>query len=202
MERLESRILNLNEYYTVEDEFEQIKDPKEREIRLLLLEKIMEAAMDLDVHIAEYMYEQKIRELEQRGVFFVEETRDPVVNDWDIMFDSLVSKEIKENTKDYSDQFRWHLFSFELLTGLSGEEAKKRFDEIDKNELKLFYDYDDHCYHVTGAEHLTTQDIDELQEYGTFDRADKYFFDRKAKWCYIVTHETVHCGPYFYQIDK
>ena len=40
MERLESRILNLNEYYTVEDEFEQIKDPKEREIRLLLLEKI------------------------------------------------------------------------------------------------------------------------------------------------------------------
>ena len=59
MERLETRILNLDEYYAVEDEFDKIKDPNEREIRLCLLEKVMEAAMDLDVHIAKYRYEQK-----------------------------------------------------------------------------------------------------------------------------------------------
>ena len=36
MERLEARILNLEEYYRLEEEFDQFEDPAEREIRLAL----------------------------------------------------------------------------------------------------------------------------------------------------------------------
>ena len=199
MERYEARILNLKEYYTLEEEFSKIEDETEREIRLELLENVMNAAMDLDVHISEYLYEKKRRQLEECGVHFEVAERDPVVKSWDAMFDSLVSPEEKAAAKHYSDQFRWHLFSFELLKAVTGEEAKKRFDKTEKDELYLFYDYDDSCYRVTGASELTTKDIEELSEYGKFDSADKYFFDPKGKWCYVVTHEAT-CGPYFYRV--
>ena len=198
MERYEARILNLMEYYTVEEEFSRFEDETEREIRLELLEKVMNAAMDLDVHISEYLYEKKRGQLEERGIHFERVERDPVVKSWDAVFDSLVSPEEKAAAKHYSNQFRWHLFSFELLKAVTGEEAKKRFDETEKDELYLFYDYDDSCYRVAGASELTTKDIEELSEYGKFDSADKYFFDPKGKWCYVVTHEDT-CGPYFYR---
>ena len=198
MERYEARILNLMEYYTVEEEFSKFEDETEREIRLELLENVMNAAMDLDVHISEYLYKKKIGELNDREICFTAIGREPVVKAWDAMFDSLVSLEEKAAAKHYSDQFRWHLFSFELLKAVTGEEAKKRFDKTEKDELYLFYDYDDSCYRVTGASELTTKDIEELSEYGKFDSADKYFFDPKGKWCYVVTHEAT-CGPYFYR---
>ncbi|MBQ8590844.1 MAG: DUF4275 family protein [Firmicutes bacterium] len=200
MERLEARILNLEEYYRLEDEYDRIKDSKEREVRLELLERIMEAAMDLDVHMNEYMYDQKMKELQERGVKFEMMDREPVVSQWDRMFDALVSTEAKANAKHYSDQFRWHLFSFELLNAVKGEDAGTKFDAAEKDELFLFFDYDDSCYRVTGADKLTVKDIMELQEYGKFDSADRYFFDPKRKWCYIMTHETEWCGPYFYHL--
>jgi len=200
MERYEARILNLIEYYTLEEEFSRFEDETEREIRLALLEKVMEAAMDLDVHITEFMYTKKRDELEERGIAFTSTEREAVVKAWDEMFDALVSKEEKDSKKFYSDQFRWHLFSFELLDAVKGDEAKALFDRAEKDELYLFYDYDDRCFCVTGASKLTTADIDELCEYGKFDSADKYFFDPKGKWCYVVTHE-ITCGPYFYRIN-
>lgn len=199
MERYEARILNLLEYFTVEEEFSKFEDETEREIRLELLEKVMNAAMDLDVHISEYLYKKKIRELNDRGICFAAVEREPVVKAWDAMFDALVPPEEKAAAKHYNDQFRWHLFSFELLKAVTGDEAKLLFDETKKDELYLFYDYDDSCYRVTGASKLTTKDIEELSEYGKFDSADKYFFDPKGKWCYVVTHEAT-CGPYFYRV--
>ncbi|MBQ6684730.1 MAG: hypothetical protein IJM99_01340, partial [Firmicutes bacterium] len=124
MERYEARIINLEEYYRLEEEFDRMEDPKEREMRLELLEKVMEAAMDLDVHITEFMYTKKRDELEERGIVFTSTEREPVVKAWDEMFDALVSKEDKASKKFYSDQFRWHLFSFELLDAVRGDEAK------------------------------------------------------------------------------
>ena len=97
MERYEARILNLEEYYRLEDEFDRMEDPKEREIRLELLEKVMEAAMDLDVHITEFMYTKKRDELEERGIAFTSTEREPIVKVWDEMFDALVSKEAKDS---------------------------------------------------------------------------------------------------------
>ena len=111
-----------------------------------------------------------------------------------------VPEDVAPNAKHYSDQFRWHLFSFELLNAVKGEDAGTKFDAAEKDELFLFFDYDDSCYRVTGADKLTVKDIMELQEYGKFDSADRYFFDPKRKWCYIMTHETEWCGPYFYHL--
>ncbi len=199
MERYEARILNLMEYYTVEEEFSKFEDETEREIRLELLENVMNAAMDLDVHISEYLYGKKRCQLEERGIHFEAVEREPVVKRWDEIFDILVTPEQKAENQWYSDQFRWHLFSFEFLKAVTGAEAKTLFDEAEKDELYLFYDYDDSCYRVSGASKLTTTDIEELSEYGKFDSADKYFFDPKGKWCYVVTHEAT-CGPYFYQV--
>ena len=200
MERYEARILNLMEYYAVEEEFSKLEDEVERETRLKLLEKVMTAAMDLDVYINEFMYTEKKKELLGRGVVFELTDREPVVKAWDEMFDALVSEEMKANAKHYSDQFRWHLFSFELLDAVKGEEAGTRFEAEEKDELYLFHDYSDTCYRIKGASGLTVNDILSLQEYGKFDCADMYFFDPKRKWCYIVTHETDWCGPYFMKL--
>ena len=200
MESIIFRIMNLKEYHQLYEETEQLSDAAERESRLKLLEQIMEKITDYDVHVREYAYQQSVQALIDRGVIFEPIERSTVVAQWDEQFDRLVSPEAKQAAPHYTDQFRWHLFSFELLPATKEDAARTTFDEMEKHELYLFFDYAEESYRVKNAHLLTANDIETLRENSSLDLSDMYFFDPANKWTYIRAHED-HCGPYFFKAD-
>ena len=201
MESIIFCILNLKEWDRLNDEAGQLEDPEEREARTQLLDRIDEAIMDYDVHVRTYTWKQTVRNIiRTRGICLVPVERDLVLRQWDEQFDSAVSAETKAATAYYSDQFRWHLFSFELLPALQGEQARAAFDAAEKGPLYLFHDYANETFLVRDADRLNAEDIDALRENSPLDYADLYLFDPEGKWTYVRTHEE-SCGPYFFQAE-
>jgi len=140
MESIMFRIMNLQELHKLEDEIEQIGDVQERETRTMLVEQIMESISNYDIHVREFAYQQSVQMLIDRGIIFEAVDRDPVVTQWDRQFDSLVSADAKRSARHYTKQFRWHLFSFELLPAIQGDEARTAFDQV-KKQYHIFHFY-------------------------------------------------------------
>lgn len=189
-------IVNVSELHKLEEENEQLDD-NEREIRSNLIEEIMEKITEYDAHIWKYQYDNYLKELITRGIEFIPVNRDEVVSKWDKMFDSLVSDQTRKNTKHYSNQFRWHLFSFELLPVKKESSAQIAFDSQEKDTLYWFFEYAKEAYLIKNAHLLKASDFDILSEYSTLNNADMYVYDPSGKWTYIKTHEEL-CGPYFF----
>ena len=142
---------------------------------------------------------ERLKNLIDKGVLFLHVPKKPIVEQWDKEFDTLVSEEAKENKKNYSDQFKWHLFSFDLLPALTGNEAKAAFDKEEKHEIYLFFEYAEQTYIIGNANLLTSKDIDELFEKSDLESSDFYFFDPLNSWTYVIPHEEEELGPYFYK---
>ena len=142
---------------------------------------------------------ERLKNLIDKGVLFLHVPKKPIVEQWDKEFDTLVSEEAKENKKNYSDQFKWHLFSFDLLPALTGDKAKAAFDKEEKHELYLFFEYAEQTYIIGNANLLTSKDIDELFEKSDLESSDFYFFDPLNSWTYVIPHEEEELGPYFYK---
>ena len=142
---------------------------------------------------------EKLKNLIDKGVLFLHVPKKPIAEQWDKEFDALVSEEAKENKKNYSDQFKWHLFSFDLLPALTGDKAKAAFDKEEKHELYLFFEYAEQTYIIGNANLLTAKDIDELFEKSDLESSDFYFFDPLNSWTYVIPHEEEKLGPYFYK---
>ena len=200
MESILIRILNFDELHQLYKEADEVEDEKEREIRYRLLNRIPDVITDYDVHVREYAWKQTIRERMDRGIAIELVDCAEVVNQWDACFDSLVSPEAKQAANHYTNQFRWHLFSFELLPCVKEDAAKAAFDSMEKTELYLFFDYADECYLVKNAHLLTAADIEAVKENSPLNYSDLYFFDPVGKWTYVKPHEE-YCGPYFFQCD-
>lgn len=200
MESIMFRIMNLKELHKLEEEIEQISDVEEKEARTKLIEQIMEKITDYDVHVREYAYQQSVQALLDRGIIFEPVDRKSIVTEWDKRFDSLVSAEAKQEATHYSDRFRWHLFSFELLPAMQEDQARTVFNEIQKHDLYMFFDYADEAYRIKNAHLLIADDIEALRENSPLNLSDMYFFDPVNKWTYIKPHEE-YCGPYFYKAD-
>lgn len=196
MESILFRIMNLQELHQLEDEIEQMDDEQEREARSRLIDQIMERITDYDVHVREYAYQQAVQSLIDRGIILEAIDRLPIVTEWDWQFDRLVSAEAKQAAKHYSNLFRWHLFSFELLPAIQGDDARIAFNNMSKLEMYLFFDYADEAYRIKNAHLLTADDIEALRENSPLNLSDMYFFDPLNKWTYITPHEE-SCGPYF-----
>ncbi len=192
--------MNLKELHQLEEEIEKISDAQERETRTQLIEQIVEKITDYDVHVREYAYQQSVHALIERGIILESATREPIITKWDYQFDRLVSAEAKKAAKHYTNQFRWHLFSFELLPAVQGDQARTAFNEIEKGELYLFFDYADETYHIKNAHLLTADDVEALMENSSLNHSDMYFYDPWNKWTYIKPHEK-YCGPYFFKVE-
>lgn len=192
------RIMSLEELFRLEEETEQLEDLQEKETCANLIEQIMNKISDYNLHVREYAYKQALQILIDRGIILEPVERKPIVVKWDEQIDRLVSAEIKRATKYYNDQFRWHLFSFELLPALQGKQARKAFDVTPKSELYLFFDFADETYMVKNAQLLTAEDVETLRKFSPLNYSDLYFFDPLNKWTYIKTHED-SCGPYFFK---
>ena len=200
MESIMFRIMNLKGLHQLDEEIEQISDAEEKEARTKLIEQIMEKITDYDVHVREYAYQQAVQVLIDRGIILEPVDREPIVTEWDNQFDRLVSVEAKQAATHYSNQFRWHLFSFELLPVIQGDQARTTFNGMEKKELYLFFDYTDETYRVRNAHLLTASDVEALRENSSLNLSDMYFFDPLNKWTYIKPHED-YCGPYFFKVD-
>lgn len=190
-------IMNISALHKLEEENEHLNDEDEREIRSNLIETIMDKIADYDAHILKYQYDKYLKELVTRGIEFIPVERNEVVLQWDTMFDSLVSDQTRKSTKSYSDQFRWHLFSFDLLPAKKESAAQNSFDTQEKGTLYWFFEYAKEAYLIRNAHLLKASDFDILSKYSTLDNSDMYVFDPSGKWTYIKTHEN-SCGPYFF----
>lgn len=118
------------------------------------------------------------------GDFSTEE----VVEKWDKTF-ATISNETKKSI--FYDSFRWHMYSYEQLPALCGQEAREAFNAVAKSNLYFMYDRHKGMQTVQIFEHagqMVAADLDEQQ--------DIYVFDNTFTWCYIHTHEEM-CGPYF-----
>jgi len=196
MKSLYWRIIDQKEWFRLHEEIEAMEDEAERSARELLLEKIQESITDYDVHTREYAFRQSINKLLERGIALEAVDREPITEQWDRDFSARVSASAKAAAKHYSDQFRWHLFSFELLPAVTGEEARKAFDRQPRQELYVFFDYAPECFRVKNAHLLCAADVEALRENSSLNHSDMYFYDPLHHWTYIRPHED-HCGPYF-----
>lgn len=108
-----------------------------------------------------------------------------------------VSKEKLDACNANNDSgFLWHIFSFELVTHLSGYSARNEFDKIDKEGAKEI------LYMPYKQDGLFT--CKELQPHHAIsykieseNLCEFYVIGKNFSWVYIVTHEGNYCGPYF-----
>lgn len=197
MDRIARRILNMDALNAVEKENEMIDDAREKEIREQLLEAIWDKITDYDAHILDYEYKQHCKELVERGLEFIPVDKNGVAASWDELFASSVSVQAKRKAKSYNNQYKWHLFSFDLLKTLKAADARAALNTQAKDSIYLFYQHAEEAYLVKNASLLKAEDLDFDSD---MNKADIYLFDPLEKWTYVKTHETM-CGPYFYQKD-
>ena len=153
----------------------------------------MELTRDYYEHINEYDYKQFCKELAERGIRFIPVNDRTTKARWTKLFASSIPKEKRKEV--HFEQYRWHLFSFELLKALSDDEARAAFDAEPKDSVYLFWQHTDQAYLVENAHLFKAEDFD--HDFIPF--SDFYLFSPKGKWTYIHTHESM-CGPYFYKL--
>lgn len=98
-----------------------------------------------------------------------------------------------QKSKICLNKYLWHLFSYQQVEHLSGQEAVKEFDTIRKNECFIFYQHGDVARKLINSKYIKAENFD------TED--DIYVVDKNMNWTYVHTHED-DCGPYFYKINS
>ena len=188
-------LIDWNAYLAEETEIEALADREEAAVREKLLEEINEKVLDYNAHINAYNYAQHCKAVEARGLIFKPISKRTVTRKWDAFFASKISPE--EKRKIYYSSFKWHMFSYEKIEALKGDDAKRAFDRCEKESAYLFIQCTDEAWRIENAQLLTSAD---LGVDCSFERADVYIFDVKGKWAYARTHES-DCGPYFLCAD-
>lgn len=197
---ISERILKYDEIKKVEEENKSIGNLEEETIRDKLIEDIMDKIYEYDQHVRQYELHELKKEIYSRGIKIIQVERDSVISTWDALFKTLNTEKEKKKIKFYSEEFRWHLFSFNLLHAKTNEEAKNMFNTQMKRDLYVFYDDCMEAYLIKNAELLTTDDVDRYHDLCNFSQADIYLFDMEKKWVYVMTHES-DLGPYFYEVE-
>lgn len=99
-----------------------------------------------------------------------------------------------DTTDIFIDNFLWHLFSYERVKAVEGDEAKDKLKAIPKKSLYIFLNDRNIAYRLENAEKFSVEDIRFYQ--------DVYVVDEDFTWTYVSTHENGLCGPYFYMKGK
>ena len=194
MKSLARKVINWDAYYEVEKFIENIEDESTRIKYEKLLEEIWEKTTEIDCYIVNKEYENHIKELSERGVELIAGNKRSISSMWSKMFASSVSKEKKKEI--FYNSFRWHIFSFNEVDALKGNEAREAFDAANKENIYIFYQFSDEAYLIKNGSLLKAEDFDIDS---SLEKADLYIFSPTEKWTYVHTHEEV-CGPYFYKV--
>lgn len=148
--------------------------------------------MEWECHIQDHSYKQFCKELAGRGIRFTPVDDRTTKANWTKLFAASVPKEGRKLV--HFEQYRWHLFSFELLPALTGDDARTAFDTQEKDTAYLFFQHTKGACLVEHAHLFRAEDFD--HDFIPFP--DIYIFSPEGKWTYIHTHESM-CGPYFYK---
>ena len=186
-------LINFHVYLKESNKSQNLTDHAEIVTRQEMLTEIMELTRDYYEHVNEYDYKQFCKELVERGILFTPVNDRTTKARWTKLFASSIPKEKRKEV--HFEQYRWHLFSFELLKALSDDEARAAFDAEPKDSVYLFWQHTDKAYLVENAHLFKAEDFD--HDFIPF--SDFYLFSPKGKWTYIHTHESM-CGPYFYKL--
>ena len=87
----------------------------------------------------------------------------------------------------------WHIFSWNLVPHLAGDEARQALDALDTQNAYLFYEglwYD--AAYIKAAGQVDSKFFE--------DKHDLYLVDNDFTWTYVHTHEET-CGPYFCKLN-
>lgn len=190
---MENKMFNYDAYFEEMEKTCDIPDDNEVDIRLSLLHKLQNAALEWDIHIQEYNYKQFLKELYERGLRFTPVNDRTTKAKWTKLFAASVPKEKRKEV--HFEQFRWHLFSFELLDALTEDDARAAFDAEPKDAVYLFWQHTKKAYLLENAHLLKAEDLD----HDFIPHPDMYLFSPEGKWTYVHTHESM-CGPYFYKL--
>ena len=94
----------------------------------------------------------------------------------------------------YADQFMWHIFSYQRMSCIEGDEATTRFLSQNKGQCYILFQHHSDAYYLENAAALTQCDIIGGSD---FVSSDLYVVSKNFSWTYVVTHES-DFGPYFY----
>jgi len=190
---LKKSILNYDVYHEELINTCDLPEGNEKELRLSLLREIQNAALEWECHIQDYSYKQFCKELVERGIRFIPVNDRTTKAKWSKLFASPIPKEDRKLV--HFEQYRLHLFSFELLHALTDDDARNAFDAEPKDKVYLFWQHTNKAYLIENAHLFKAEDYD--HEFIPF--SDFYLFSPEEKWTYIHTHE-IMCGPYFYKL--
>lgn len=189
---MDNYLINFHSYIQESNRTLSLTDKAEIVIRQEMLSEIMEAAREYYDHVNAYDYQQFRKELPKRGIRFTPVNRSTAMAKWTRLFASSVSKE--ERKRVHFEQYKWHLFSFNLLDAPTEDSARNAFDRCSKDTAYLFFQHKKEAYLVENAHLLKAEDLD----HRFLPDPDIYLFSPEGKWTYIHTHEP-NCGPYFYK---
>ena len=113
-----------------------------------------------------------------------------LVEKWLAAFGKDVDKElINDHVTSYGNHL-WHLFTWGNVPCISGDEARKIFDELVYTEAIRFYDgYSNHIDKITVIEKISANRVDKDKG------SDVYIVAKDFSWTYVRTHED-NLGPY------
>ena len=123
-------------------------------------------------------------------------TKQKFVNQWLRHFAASVDQ--RDVEKYVTDQYIWHIFSWNLVSSdsfLVGDAARRAYDETDKSDC-IFCDMfgmngvTDKLSEAYSSSHSIDSNVTEL-----------YVVAKDYSWTYIKTHENNLCGPYFMRIS-
>ena len=130
-------------------------------------------------------FDENLTELTRRGIRFTcIEKAASIKSAWTRMFTRNIPADALNDI--YYHQYRWHIYSYKKADCLSGDEARKAFDEAEKSELYLFFQDAAYGYKIENAKLLTAADLDWCND---GEHSDAYIFDPQSGWTYVKTHE-------------
>ena len=181
-------LIDFNVYLKESNKSQALSDHAEIVTRQEMLSEIMELTREYYLHVNEYDYKQFCEELLERGIRFTPVNDRTTKAKWTKLFAASVPKEKRKEV--HFEQFRWHLFSFELLDALTEDDARAAFDAEPKDAVYLFWQHTKKAYLLENAHLLKAEDID----HDFIPHPDMYLFSPEGKWTYVHTHESM-CGP-------
>lgn len=96
--------------------------------------------------------------------------------------------------------YLWHIFSWNLVPCLKGDEARQALEGCE-TPFYLFY-YEFPPADMPRVRPISKEELSALPtECGAFDGSDWYLVDKDFTWTYVHTHEA-DCGPYFCKLKS
>lgn len=114
-----------------------------------------------------------------------------LIEKWLSVFGEGVDKKLIEDHVTSYGNYLWHLFTWGEVSCLEGNEARKKFDNLEYTEAIRFYGgYSNNIEEVSKVEKLSSMELD------SDSGSDVYIVANDFSWTYVRTHEVDWCGPY------